>query len=108
LRFSYLYFQSFREQARAQVLEFKLQEAEPGRDSKDFEFWNASDEDAYKQWHKKYGASARDLGYSRSIVVDAASKMRELLVLSVGWMLIQKYIQSTCRQRNDRGFCMRP
>jgi len=77
LRFSYFYFQSFREQARAQVLEFKLQETELGRDNKDFELWDASDEDAYKQWDKKYGASARELGYSRSIAVDAASKMRE-------------------------------
>lgn len=72
-------YKSFREQARTQILEFKSQESELDSESKDFRQRDTSHEDAYKQWHKKYGASARELGHSRSIAVDAASKMREYL-----------------------------
>lgn len=72
-------FKSFREQARTQILEFKSQESELDSESKDFRQRDTSHEDAYQQWHKKYGASARELGHSRSIAVDAASKMREYL-----------------------------
>ncbi|KAF5357823.1 hypothetical protein D9756_001381 [Leucocoprinus leucothites] len=63
------------EQTRTQTLEMKSQELELQNLAKDYQQWDVGQDDAYKQWHKKYHASARELGHSRSIKVDTASKM---------------------------------
>ncbi|KAJ3573431.1 hypothetical protein NP233_g2428 [Leucocoprinus birnbaumii] len=67
--------EDIKESARTHALEMKPQEIELDSLAKDYQQWNNGQEDAYKQWHKKYGTSARELGHSRSIKVDAASKM---------------------------------
>lgn len=65
-----------REQARAQILEMKLQEV--GSDSllKDYNQLHSNKDRAYTQWYGRSRAFVRKLGEERSVAVDDASKMR--------------------------------